>query len=215
MLSYDTIIWMSDSAANPSHDEGDPVSGPRPTRRDVVAAAWGLVATRGTAALSMRALAEALGTSYQVVYSRIGGKAEVARALHDEGFTRLVAASGRAPGEDGTHARMVALAHGYLSFARENPAVFDIMFGSPIPEFTRDEQAKQVEWEGFQRCFLGQARAWLATDAGPASRREALPLAYRLWTSVHGMTVLHLAGHSSPSGDAEAELATAVTELLR
>lgn len=215
MLSYDTIICMSNPAANLLSDARDPVSGPRPSRQDVVVAAWQLVSTRGTAALSMRALADALGTSYQVVYSRVGGKAEVARALHDEGFARLVTASGRAPGADGTRARIVALAHGYLAFARDNPAVFDIMFGSPIPEFTRDEQAKQVEWEGFQRCFLGQARAWLATDAGPATRRDALPLAYRLWTSVHGITVLHLAGHSTPSGDVHEELATAVTELLR
>ncbi len=210
MLSYDSIISMADEMTTP-----DPTTTGSPSRDDVVAAAWDLVSTRGTAALSMRALATAVGTSYQVVYSRIGGKADVARALHDEGFARLVAAAQGAPGTDGTLERVVALAHGYLAFARANQPIFDIMFGRPIREFVRDEAAKQVQWAGFQSCFLGQARAWLGSPGEPASRRVALPLAYRLWTSVHGITVLHLAGHDSPSGDVGVELAEAVTQLCR
>lgn len=189
-------------------------AGPSPSVDDVVAAAWALVSEEGPSALSMRALAARLGVSYQVVYSRVGGKGEIARALHDEGFRRLVAHARAAIGRGQASEQVIALAQGYLRFAVDHPAIFDVMFGRPVPEFERDGAAKRVEWDSFEGCFLAHTRVVLGRDAEPASIQEALPVAWRLWTAVHGITVLHLAGHDSPSGDVEAELAEVVRRTL-
>ena len=69
IVSYDSIITMPPRSA-------------RPSRADVLEAAERLLVIEGPDALSMRRLATELGTSYQVVYTRIGGKADVVRALH-------------------------------------------------------------------------------------------------------------------------------------
>ena len=182
------------------------------TRTDVLAVAERLLADEGPAALSMRRLAAELGTSYQVVYSRVGGKPDLARALHDEGFERLVARSATLGGQ-GDDA-LVAQGQGYLAFAREHPALFDLMFNRPVLELVRDEAARAVERDAFRRSWVRTCRAWLDASGAERPRGTAVVLAYRLWASVHGVTVLHLAGHDSPSGDPGTEVADVVRRLL-
>lgn len=183
--------------------------------------AWDVVTQEGAAALSMRTLAARLGVSYQVVYSRVGGKAEVAAAIHREGFRRLVAAAGRVSGEGGTQPRMIARAEAYVSFAEANPHVFDVMFGSPIAELHRDDALRAVEWAAFRGCFLEEAQLWLAAQgrsgasgmAGGA-QASAVMLAYRLWTAVHGIAVVRLAGHAAPAGTVAEVLQAQVSAIL-
>lgn len=185
-----------------------------PSRADVLVAAERLLVSDGPDALSMRRIAAELGTSYQVVYTRVGGKADVVRALHDDGFERLTRAAADVS-KDGATDDLVALAQCYFDFAERQPVLFDVMFGVPIPEFSRDERARKVEWEGFRATWVSACRAWL--DAGLPERPAgaSVRLAWRLWTAVHGITVVHLAGHPSPSGDPRAEIARVVELLLR
>lgn len=194
---------------------------PTPTREEVLAAAERLLEQDGPAALSMRRLAGALGTSYQVVYSRVGGKPEVARALHDLGFERLVGPPDPTPGPhpavaaaDDETAAVHAVATGYLAFAEAHPQLFELMFGAPVVEFQRDEAAREVEVSAFRRCWLAACRRWL--DAADVATPEGTTreLAWRLWTGVHGITVLHLAGHGNPAGDVRAEVRRAVDREL-
>ncbi|NVB42465.1 TetR/AcrR family transcriptional regulator [Pseudenhygromyxa sp. WMMC2535] len=189
------------------------------TRADVVAAAERLLVEDGADALSMRRLAAALGTSYQVVYSRVGDKAAVTRALHDEGFARLTAcgeASIERARADGLRPAqiLVELGRAYLNLAASHPALFDVMFGVPIPDFTRDEAARAVAREGFRRTWIVATRIWLDEHYPTRPRRAASRLAWRLWTAVHGITVLHIAGHECPSGDAGREIEGVINRLL-
>lgn len=203
-LSYDTIISVAHR---------------NPTRADVLAAAERLLAAEGPEALSMRRLASEVGASYQVVYSRIGGKGAVGRALHDEGFRRLAECATRvreetlAQGKDAT-AVLEAMGRAYLSLAVEHPRLFDVMFGVPIAEFTRDDEARAVAREGFRRTWVTASRAWLDLHHPERPPRSAVRLAWRLWTAVHGITVLHVAGHESPSGDPVAEIEAAIERNL-
>lgn len=201
IVSYDSIITMPPRSA-------------RPSRADVLEAAERLLVIEGPDALSMRRLATELGTSYQVVYTRIGGKADVVRALHDDGFARLTRAAADAS-EDREADDLVAFAQSYFDFAERHPVLFDVMMGMPIPEFVRDERARKVEWEGFRATWVAACRAWLDARLPERPRGASVRLAWRLWTAVHGITVVHLAGHPSPSGDARAEIARVVELLLR
>ena len=211
-LSYDIIISVPRPPAPPTPHRA-PGRAPRPTAADVLAAAEGLLEQAGPEALSMRALARELGTSYQVVYSRIGGKGDVARALHDDGFARMCRLDGL--GEPpGSTAHVVALALRYLAFARSHPALFELMFGAPIPELVRDDASHAVEVEGFRRTWVAAVRGWLDAHHPERPRPTAVRLAWRLWTAVHGITVLDLAGHTTPSGDVTAEVEGVVRRLL-
>lgn len=187
---------------------------PQPTRADVLTAAEALLVAEGPEALSMRRLAAALGTSYQVVYSRVGSKADVVRALHAEGFRRLGRSVVDVDPTPGTEDHLVAVGTSYLATAADHPTMFEVMFGTPIVEFTRDADAKAVEWACFSATWVAASRAWLDVRYDPRPKGASVRLAWRLWTAVHGITVLHLAGHDSPSGDVRTEVATVVRALL-
>lgn len=184
------------------------------TDEDVVDAARRLLRDGGVEALSMRRLAEELGTSYQVVYSRVGGKAEVVRALHDRGFAEWVAANRGLATTPGTAEHVHAVASGYLHAAVADPLGFAIMFSTPVSEFTRDADAREVEWTAFRSCWVAPVGAWLAAQVDAWPPGTVGRLAWRLWTAVHGITTVHLAGHDSPSGDPEREVAAVVRLLL-
>jgi AcrR family transcriptional regulator len=186
------------------------------TRDDIVDVALRLLEQDGVEAVTMRRLAAELGTSYQVVYSRVGGKPDVLRAVHDEGFRRLSDPAGlaglSAAGGEAQALRRLAVA--YLDFAVENPRLFDLMFGDPMAGPGRDEAMREVEWAAFRACWVTPTRAWLDRTHPERHRGSAVRLAWRLWSAVHGITVLHLAGHGSPAGDVRAEVAETVDLLL-
>jgi AcrR family transcriptional regulator len=184
------------------------------TRDDVVDAAMGLMRGGGVGALSMRRLAEEVGTSYQVVYSRVGGKAEVVRALHDRGFAAWVTATSTLPTVPGTAEHVHETARQYLRAALDDPLTFALMFATPVPEFRRDEAARTVEWEAFRTCWLAPVGAYLDATVDERPPGTTRRLAWRLWSAVHGITTVHLAGHDSPSGDPEAEVVGMVRLLL-
>jgi AcrR family transcriptional regulator len=186
------------------------------TRDDVVELARRLIESEGVEAVTMRRLARGLGTSYQVVYSRLGGKPEVLRAVHDDGFARLSDPDALAvlPAGGGGPAVLRRLALAYLDFAVANPRLFDVMFGGPVPGLERDERMRDVERAAFRACWVRPTREWLDRDHPGRPPGSATRLAWRLWTAVHGITVLHLAGHHTPSGDVRREVEQVVDLLL-
>ena len=186
----------------------------RVTRDDVVASALQALRGGGPDALSMRRLAEDLGVSYQVVYSRVGGKADVVRAVHDDGFDVVRRRVAALPERAGSAELVHAVARDYLAFAVAEPILFSVMFGNPVPEFVRDDDARAVELDAFRSCWVVAVRAWLVEQDLPSGDRVAVRLAWRLWTAVHGITVVHLAGHQSPSGDPDVEVDLVVGDIL-
>lgn len=182
-----------------------------PTGRDVLAAAQDLLERHGPAGLSVRRVADALGVSRQVVYSRFGDKSGLVRALHDDGFERLsaeLAAVGATPGAD---IHVVALGLAYRRAAMHAPVVFDVMFARPFVEFERDDEARAVALASYEHIVAG-ARAWLHRNGGAVE--QALPLARVLWSSVHGVVMLERTGHLAPARSV-AQIEDTVRRLLR
>lgn len=185
-----------------------------PTRDDVLESAMGLLREGGAEGLSMRRLAARLGVSTQVVYSRVGGKPEVVRVLHDRSFAELGGRVREATSSPGTREHVHEVAQLYFDHAVADPVRFELMFGTPVPEFTRDERTHAVEVDCFRRTWVAAVRAWLDEVVPDRARPAAVRLAWRLWTAVHGITTVHLAGHASPDDDPEAELHAVVDLLL-
>lgn len=194
-----------------------PTSAPRPdtvSRDDVLDAAMELLRDGGAGALSMRRLAGALGVSTQVVYSRVGGKPEVARALHDRAFTDLRTSIADRREQRGTRAHVHEVAEHYLVHAAADPVRFELMFGTPVKEFVRDDAAQAIEIACFRDTWIAAVRGWLDATRPHREEPEAVRLAYRLWTAVHGITTVHLAGHSTPDNDPQGEVHAIVDLLL-
>jgi AcrR family transcriptional regulator len=184
------------------------------TRDDVLAAAMALLREGGAESLSMRRLARHLEVSTQVVYSRVGGKPEVARALHDRAFAELQATIDDRQQPRGSREHVHEVAQHYFDHAVADPIRFELMFGTPIKEFVRDEAAQEIEIACFADTWIAAVRTWLDATSPDRAEPAAVRLAYRLWTAVHGITTVHLAGHSTPDDDPEAELHAIVDLLL-
>jgi AcrR family transcriptional regulator len=184
------------------------------TRDDVLDAAIALLREGGAEALSMRRLATQLGVSTQVVYSRVGGKSEVARALHDRAFAELLATIDHRVRARGSREHVHEVAQHYFDHAAADPVRFALMFGTPIQEFVRDEAAQEVEVACFRQTWVAAVRSWLDAERPDRPDPTAVRLAYRLWTAVHGVTTVHLAGHAAPDDDPETELHAVVGLLL-
>jgi AcrR family transcriptional regulator len=170
-----------------------------------------LLREHGPAALSVRRVADGVGVSRQVVYSRFGDKAGLVRALHDEGFSRLVDEVAAVDAPVGSDEHVVGLAQGYRRAATAAPQLFDVMFGRPFPEFIHDLETRRVALASFEHIVDG-ARAWLEANGGDAA--DALTLARTLWATTHGVVALEHSGHLSAQR-AALQLDDAIRRLLR
>jgi AcrR family transcriptional regulator len=165
----------------------------RRSRDDVLAVAEDLFTRAGPQGLSVRRIADALGVSRQIVYSRFAGKPDLVRALHNEGFRRLTAHFAAVPGPAGSTTHVLAMARAYRASALASPALYGLMFGRPIAEFEPDDQARAVAAASFQPV-VAAARAWLTVHVGSATESAALGLALRIWAATHGVVSLEAAG---------------------
>ncbi len=179
------------------------------SRDDVLRVSEELFTAEGSHGLSVRRIAESLGVSRQIVYSRFRGKPDLVRALHAEGFRRLSEQQAAVLAEPGSTARVLALGHAYRDAALASPALFDLMFGRPVADFEPDESARLVAMGTFTPV-VAAAGSWLAAhrrhrgDEGDdshsreAADAEALRLAREVWAVTHGVVSLETAGLLGP-----------------
>lgn len=161
-----------------------------------------LLARDGAAALTLRRLAGASGTSTMAVYTLYGDKQGLLRAMYRVGFERLGdALRAAAVASDDPLEALVALGQAYRDTALANPHLYDLMFGAAVPGFVPDEDARAVAdaayaplVDGVQRCL----------DAGQMSGTPADRIALHLWSVSHGMVSLELAGHLTTADPAAA-----------
>lgn len=183
------------------------------TRRDLVRAAGALVAERGPAALSVRAVAEGVGASTSAIYGLFGSKAELVRAMFVAGFESLAEKFERVATTDDPLADLLELGLAYRANALSEPHLYQVMFGRPFPEFAPDEQdatlalgTLDVLRNAVRRCF----------DAGLLpDHLEVEDVTLGLWAQTHGLASLELGGALGERGEPfwRAQLTAHVTGL--
>jgi AcrR family transcriptional regulator len=189
---------------------GDPTPDGVPER--VVHATIRLLAEQGPSAIKARTVASASGLSTMAVYHHFGGIAELIRAVVDQGFKELDRAFSRVPATEDPLADLVALALTCRRVARENPHLYDLMFGLSTRRATyRPLPESDVRLAGRSPAFRG-AYAHI-TDAcerlmrsGRVRPQEPEVLAAQLWSFVHGFITLELAEHFVEVDDAVAQV---------
>ncbi len=165
---------------------GDSASRPDP----VVEAAEGLLRSDGPHALSLRRIAELAGTSTQAVYTRFGGKAGLVDALYREGYRRLARRLDEVDDRLEPAERIRRLSAAYRANAIENPHLYEVMTGRPVPEYAAPLESRQRARRTLQAAIDAIA------DAVDAGHLEGEPeeIAQRMWAAGHGFVSLEIHG---------------------
>ena len=152
-------------------------------------AATRLFAEYGYEGVTMRALARDLGCSPMTPYRYFENKAAIFETV------RLAAADRFAEAIDGAvkrHAdhrdRLVAMAHAYVGFALDEPHAYRIIF-----ELDRRRRPAAVTVEETRSWFIMKAAITEALEAG-VLEGDPNVVAHLLWSGLHGIVALHLAG---------------------
>lgn len=155
-----------------------------------------LLSTHGPEGLSLRRLANDVGTSTTAVYSLFGGKPGLIRELYVEGFQRLADRMEQVQLTSDAAADMTALGHAYRESALANHNFYSIMFGSAVPDFTPDEEARTQSRRSLRALEHAVRRA---VDEGVfVDDVDPTEIVFAAWSLVHGLVSLELNG-SIPS----------------
>lgn len=175
-------------------------------------AAARLLAEEGTAAVSTRRLASAVGTSTTAVYTHFGSMTDLVRAMVHEGFARLdrrLEQVGHTadPVED-----VIALGYAYRDSALADPHLYAVMFGgSALAGFALTDEDRQHGRYTLEALIDAVRRA---IEAGRFRPADARLLAQQLWIALHGLVTLELGGYLVEPHDAAVCFETQLGLLL-
>ena len=176
--------------------------------RALVDAAVTLLRTGGPEALTLRAVARAVGVSQTAPYRHFTDRRALVAAVAEEGFRQLqqtmLDALTRAEGREGL--RQVAVA--YVHFGHAHTAEYRIMFGSEVAR--QDDLPQLREASHGVLGFVTQGITALQA-AGLVGAGDPAVMAVTTWAVLHGIVMLSLDGQTAgvaPSLDALVEEAT-------
>jgi len=159
-------------------------------RAALISEGLAMLAESATAdSLSLRELARRVGVSAPSVYRHFPDKEALMNALAQEGLKQLArsqhaAAEAAGGGKDG----FAATGRAYVRFALANPALYRLIFTSPLIAAYRASTQDQGEAFNFLLANAGEA-----VGADPQSQ-TALVAAVEAWALVHGVAMLMLDG---------------------
>jgi AcrR family transcriptional regulator len=163
-------------------------------RRALLDAVAEVVLERGPEAVTLRECARRAGVSHSAAAPHFGDKRGLLTAFAAEGEARLTAAMRAAlddlPPGAAPDRRLAATGHGYMAFARANPAHFRLMFRTDLID--RDDPAWRAS-TSHSFALLSDAMAALVPGMDARTRRARLALA---WSAVHGFCTLRAEGSS-------------------
>jgi AcrR family transcriptional regulator len=162
----------------------------------VVQATIKLLAEQGPSVIKARTVASASGLSTMAVYHHFGGITELLRAVADHGYNELDTAFAQLPVTDDPIADLFSIALTTRRIARDNPHLYDLMFGLSMRATYRP--ISDVRLSGRSPAFRAAYTHLIdACDRLVSSGRiaPAQPdvIAAELWSLVHGYVTLELA----------------------
>jgi AcrR family transcriptional regulator len=161
-------------------------------RRALLDAVADIVLEAGPDAVSLRECARRAGVSHSAAAPHFGDLRGLLTSFATEGNLRLAHAMRDAvaalPPDADARARLAATGHGYMAFARNNPAHFRLMFRTDLLAATDPawQHAVQASW-----APLAEAMAGHVPGADGRALRARLALA---WAAVHGFCALRAEG---------------------
>ena len=178
-------------------------------RARLLAAAESLFAREGAAAVSMRRIADVLGCSAATPYRYFADKDEILASVRAAAFDRFAEALETAFAAKGSAMeRSAAVGRAYWDFAMREPDAYRLMFDlqqpgeRDYPDLKRARDRAERTMSAHVQTMIDDG--WIEGDARQLGRV--------IWSGVHGIVVLKLAGRFS---EAEAiDLFRSMTRLL-
>ena len=164
----------------------------RAARRQLITdTARKLAEDEGWDAVTTRRLSTEIEYSQPVLYKHFSSMDGIVAAVAVQGFGELAdaLASARRGATDGQDA-LARVAHAFIRFARDNPALFDAMFtrATTLP-FAADDTPPELN------AAFAELRAAVDLVAGT---RDADTLTEVLWAALHGLITLDRGGRLRP-----------------
>jgi AcrR family transcriptional regulator len=167
----------------------------------LIEAAAKLLAERGPAGLSTRALAAEAGTSTMAVYTYFGSMSELVREIVHDGFARLEQQFNMVEPTDDPVADMALFGRAYRHNALTDRQVFAVMFGgSSLGGFALSEEDRQYgrfALTGVVECAVR------CIEAGRFRPDDPGLVAHQMWLGIHGEVSLELGAYLVPPYDAD------------
>jgi AcrR family transcriptional regulator len=172
-------------------------------RQEILDAAIALIADRGDEAVSMRAIARAVGVTPPAVYLHFADKHELMLAVLEHVFADLARALEEADNGE-PHERVRGLMRAYVSWGIAHPGRYKIAYEGAIAR----DLPPDIERP------LGRPQLERLVSATAATRpRDAMRTATQLWACAHGVVSLRLNKPHAPLED-PIEDAMALTDAL-
>jgi AcrR family transcriptional regulator len=151
--------------------------------RALVEAGRRILEREGPAGLSLRAVAREAGVSPAAPYHHFKDKCELLDSVSKQGWMALGAAvaKARADAQDPRDA-LTAIGLAYVCFARENPALYRIMYKSACDRATFGDHPKEAD-SGWTQV----REALIAAGADPDNQRELELATIAAWCAAHGV----------------------------
>lgn len=170
-------------------------------REEILAAASRLLVERGSEdAVSIRAIAEAIGVTPPSIYLHFADKEELFVAICDERFQQLDRLSEEAAAAaTGPLDEIRRRGEAYIRFGLDNPEQYRILFVDLQPEGVTAERVEK--WACLQHMVDAVQRAMEAGDLVPG---DAFVVTLQLWAAVHGLTSLLISKPDFPWPEVDA-----------
>jgi AcrR family transcriptional regulator len=169
------------------------------TGDELLAAAAGLLAAAGPAALSVRQVADAAGTSHRAVYALFGSKQGLVDALATHGYADLAGRVRGLPTTDDAAGDLVrAGTHGFRAFALEGPALFRLTFEQVSAEVLRQHRVTEAARSSYAALEERVARARAAGRVHPD--RSDGDCIFVFHATCQGLASCELAAQPPPRG---------------
>jgi AcrR family transcriptional regulator len=165
-------------------------------RRLIVTTARKLAEAEGWDAVTTRRLSTEIEYSQPVLYKHFSGMDAIAEAVAIDGFGELTDALGRAHAGTGeSEQEFRRIAHAYIDFARENPALYDAMFTRATTlNFAADDTPPHLS-----AAFAGLRSAVEAiSDQSDVDTTTEV-----VWAALHGLATLSRSGRLRPEQEFE------------
>lgn len=184
---------------------------PKPTpstRGQLLAAAVRLIDEGGPEAVTLRAVAQAVGVSHNAPYRHFEDKRALLAAVAQAGFSELGHAFAQAAETAATPlAALKLVARLYFDFARRHPARYRLLFSDP--EVGRG--GGELEAEALRAFYAVAGLVEAAQRSGELKPGEPAEITALLYGALHGLADLELSGRArAAKGMAAADALPAV-----
>jgi AcrR family transcriptional regulator len=162
-----------------------PGAAPAPELRDAcIAAAREDIARHGIEGLSLRDVARSLGVSHQAPYKHYASRDHLLAEVMRRGFEQFAQHLDARRHFDDPRQDLESLSRQYLSYARQHPLEYRLMFGTPWPGCT--EQSAQLHQSTHAFDILRQVLQRIHGSGARQAERVDLDALF-VWSALHGL----------------------------